>query len=67
MTNLQNGTFYYLVQGILSKEYESVEELNKAIEKIRGRKRKPFFSVPYRIVVKKTEVSWFELGEWKIS
>ncbi len=68
MPNLKNGTFYYLVQGVWSKEFTSIEKLNKTIENIKSQRRKtilPFSKLPIRVVVKKQEVSWFELGEWK--
>ena len=68
MPNLEDGTLYYIVQGTISEEFKSIEKLNKAIEKIKSRKRKPilpFSKLPIRIVVKEQSVSWFELDEWK--
>ena len=65
MTNLKNGTLYYIVTGFISKEYDSIEELNKAVEKIKSKRKTILPTFKYRVVVKKQEVSWFELDEWR--
>ena len=65
MDNLKNGTLYYIVTEFISREYDSIEELNKAVEKIKSKRKTILPTFKYRVVVKKQEVSWFELDEWR--